>query len=338
MKVTCRWGYFTGTKSYPHSADPNQVTTDEATAIELWEYKDAIASYLLSQGLPDTMEMRLANCSTTKERWTTVSLDYQAKSAYTQADLQQAFLEMCCAKGADVKEFLTSLCYKCEELAAAGVQVTDEEYKRTILRGIPAELGTFASQLLSMATLISKSAPIDLDALVSHLYKETDRLKSRQAKGKKDNPTDEALTATASDDGRRQHCKGKCHNCGKLGHWAKECQSPKKDREDSAGTQSMQAPSTSSKPVNKPVGSANLTYDSEGDGFWMATEEAVDRMHLATAEPDLMLGAPDILKVALHQEEEIKIELGEEEWIGAVITPIKGDNHVRIELYDLGAT
>jgi hypothetical protein len=207
---------------------------------------------------------------------------------------------MRCAKGADVREFLTSLCYKHEELAAAGVLITDEDYKRTILRGIPAELGTFASQLLSAAALISKSAPVDLDALVSHLCEETDRLKSRRAKGKKDNPTDEAMTATASDNGRRRRRKGKCHNCGKMGHWAKECRSPKKDREDSTGTQSTQAPSTSSKPVNKPVGSANLTYDSEGDGFWMATEEAIDRTHLAIAEPDPMLGAPDILKVAPH--------------------------------------
>jgi hypothetical protein len=196
MKVTCRWGYFTGTKSYPHPADLNQVTTDEATAIELWEYEDAVISYLLSQRLPDTMEMHLANCSTTKERLTMVSLDYQAKSTYAQADLQQAFLEMCCAKGANMREFLTSLCYKCEELAAARVQVTNEEYKRTILKGIPAELGTFASQLLSMAALISKSAPVDLDALVSHLCEEMDQLKSCRAKGKKNNPTDEALTVT----------------------------------------------------------------------------------------------------------------------------------------------
>jgi hypothetical protein len=107
-----------------------------------------------------------------------VSLDYQAKSAYMQANLQQAFLEMHCAKGADMREFLTSLCYKHKELAAAEVQVTDEEYKRTILRGIPTELGTFVSQLLSVAALISKSALVDLDALVSHLCKEMDRLKS----------------------------------------------------------------------------------------------------------------------------------------------------------------
>ena len=77
-----------------------------------------------------------------------------------------------------------------------------------------------------------------------------------------------------------------------MGHWAKECCSPKKDKEESAGTQSAQAQSTSSKPENKPVGLANVViHDSEGDGFWMATEEAPDRLHLASTEPDLMLGA-----------------------------------------------
>jgi hypothetical protein len=51
-----------------------------------------------------------------------------------------------------------------------------------------------------------------------------------------------------------------------------------------------------------------------------------------------MLGTPDILEVALHRAEEIEIQLEEEEWIGAVITPTKGDNHVRVKLYDSGAT
>jgi transposase InsO family protein len=71
----------------------------------------------------------------------------------------------------------------------------------------------------------------------------------------------------------------------------------------------------------------------------MATEEATDWTHLATTEPDPMLGAPDINEVAPHrEEEEVDIQLGEEEWIGAVIVPIEGDNHTRVELYDSGAT
>ena len=225
MKVTRRWAYFTGIHRYPEPVDPAKPTREEATAIVQWEYEDSVASYLLSQRLPDTTEMRLANCSTTEERWDQVTKEYQAKSTYAQADLHQAFLDMRCAKGGDVRDFLASLCCKREELAAAGVSVTEKEYERTILRGIPSELATFASHLLSSALIIKSSAPINLDALVNQICEEADRLKSRRAKGqggKKDSTTDEALAATAPDDGKRRRRKGKCHNCGKQGHWAKE--------------------------------------------------------------------------------------------------------------------
>ena len=52
---------------------------------------------------------------------------------YVQANLHQSFLKMHCMKGEDVWEFLDSLCCKREDLAAAGVSVTDDKYKHTIL-------------------------------------------------------------------------------------------------------------------------------------------------------------------------------------------------------------
>ena len=204
MKVTRRWAYFTGLNPRPEPADAAQPTKEEAAAIIQWEYEDSVASYYLSQKLPDTTEMRLANCSTTKERWDIVTKEYQAKSAYAQADLHQAFLEMRCTKGGDVKEFLASLCCKREELAATGVPVTEKEYERTILRGIPSKLATFASHLLSSALIVHGATSVNIDALISQICEEADRLKSRRARGqggKKDH-TDEALSATASDDGR----------------------------------------------------------------------------------------------------------------------------------------
>ena len=55
--------------------------------------------------------------------------EFQAKSAYAKANLHQSFLEICCAKGGDIRKFLANLCYKKEELAAAGVHITDKEYE-----------------------------------------------------------------------------------------------------------------------------------------------------------------------------------------------------------------
>jgi hypothetical protein len=87
MKVTCRWAYFTGLSPYPDPIDPAKPTPEEAAKIVQWEFENSIASYLLSQRLPDTTEMRLANCTTTKECWDLVTKEYQAKSTYAQADL-----------------------------------------------------------------------------------------------------------------------------------------------------------------------------------------------------------------------------------------------------------
>ena len=92
---------------------------------------------------------------------------YQAKSAYMQADLHQAFLEICYAKEGNVREFLASLYCKWEELAATGVSVTKKEYEQTILWGIPSELVTFASYLLSLALIVYGATSIDLDALIN---------------------------------------------------------------------------------------------------------------------------------------------------------------------------
>ena len=64
----------------------------------------------------------------------------------------------------------------------------------------------------------------------------------------------------------------------------------------------------------------------------MATEEAVDRTHLASTESDPMLGAPDDFEAAPHQEGEEEIDLGvnlgEEELIRAVITPVDEDSRL----------
>ena len=88
----------------------------------------------------------------------------------------------------------------------------------------------------------------------------------------------EALAVTQGDRNRQQ--KGKCHNCGKQVHWARKCQSPKKDQQpnnsqsQSSGQSSQrqnQPPpyQNANKAKNKPVGSANAVNDGP-NGCWSA--------------------------------------------------------------------
>ena len=225
----------------------------------------------------------------------------------------------------------------------------DTKYCWTILHSIPSKLAMFASHIVSSG-LVYEHTPANTNVLIHQICEKADRVKSRHPKGaqqtqggKKDSPIDEALAATASEDRKQKRCKGKCHNCGKCGHWAQECRSPKKEKEEGVDTKTAQASttstatSTSTKPDNKPVGSANVIYDTEGNGFWMATEEATDHMHLASMELNPLLGESDAIVNMPHQKGE-KVVSSEEEWIGAVITPADKDQRVHVELYDSGAT
>jgi gag-polypeptide of LTR copia-type len=164
--------------------------------------------------------MLLQSFSTAHKCWVRLSQEFTAKTIFAQNDLQQAFFDMCCPKNGDIQQYLQSLSHKKEELAAAGVTVSDTEYQQTILWGIPDNLARFASQLLALAQLSSAAPAIDIDNLILHICEEAERTHNwrncgsqNQGGGKKDQQPDEAMAATTPNASKPKHHKGKCH------HW-----------------------------------------------------------------------------------------------------------------------
>jgi hypothetical protein len=325
-----RWSYFDGSKPCPVPKIKDKPTDAETDAIEKWEYEDQVARYLLSQRLPDTTAMRVSHYRTVKERWEKVTEEFIAKGVYAKNDLEHAFLLMRCPKGGDIRTFLTSLTYKREELAAAGVTISDKDYERTILRGIPEELAKYAAHLLGSARLNDPNAVVNTNTLIGHICEEAEWMKNHRTGsqlsqgGKKEGQSDEALAATGSEGGNKKCHKGKCHNCGKPGHWACECRSAKKEQGASGQAASSSPLGTSGKPETKLVGSANAvdttvdTPAADGDGFWMVMEE-VALVRVIGAEPDTLFDEPDEVSHAHAVSAEPDALLGESKILEEVV-------------------
>ena len=216
---------------------------------------------------------------------------------------------MQCLKGGDVQEFLSSLKKRCHELTAAGVTVTKPKYKHTIIYGLPGPLSTYASQTMGSLCLTCKLThkSFNMTDIINTLCEEADHLTTMkdsaqgQGKGKGKNwslppASDDALAATSPYEGSNSRCcKGKCHHCQKEGHWVCDCHTRKREEAMAAADQNAQAvqlnPGTTSKPKNKPVGSANHIYldDSDDNSFYMA-EEDIAHTYPDYVEPDPLMG------------------------------------------------
>jgi hypothetical protein len=306
MHVTRCWGYLDGSNKCPIPADQANPTSAEILEASKWDHKDEIVAYLLSQCLPNNIAMKVSYLPTAKEQWDAISHTFTEKSDYAKTELHQSFLDMKCEKGGDVQDFLESLDTRQHELEAIGVIITDTKYKHTILQGIPDLLTMFTSQMLSSLHAVSRytKQPIDTQELHRNIADEADHLKTcratkepHQAKGKKPAQMidhDEVLTTTNTYEGRNtRHHKGKCHHYGKEGHWAHECRTKKREEAAAAAANLSRQVSAgnTSKPDNKPVGSANIVTidDNNNNSSNRYCTTKVDVAHCTPPVPDPLM-------------------------------------------------
>ena len=275
MLITGRWGYFIGATMHPAPKDLDNPTTMETQEGLEWDREDAITSYLLSKCLPNDINLDIEQLPTTEEQWNAVCRTFTAKSDYAKTNLYQSFMDMRCPKGGNVRNFLNDLRTRCYELRAIDIAINDSDYKRTILHGIPEALAPFASTMLTHLNLGSKytGKPVDLLRFIDLVSEEANRMKAcctpegQFGKGKNGSQNDEALAVT--DGNGKKCCKGKCCHCQKEGHWARECFTKKWEEEaakaqatsQAQSSQAAQASTSTSKPENKLVGSANTMCD-----------------------------------------------------------------------------
>jgi hypothetical protein len=171
------WGHFDGTALRPEPKPviptlPLNVEHDEAAlaehkrhvqqairvaredetflaALEKWEEEENLAAYLLTQRISDTLLVVIESLSTVTEKWTRIYEEYSFKSLHSKTSMLNSFLESRVLKGGSIRDFLIQLREKRERLVQAGITLSDNDYRSTIIRALPTELAKFASMQLT---------------------------------------------------------------------------------------------------------------------------------------------------------------------------------------------
>lgn len=281
------WGHFDGSSKRPvpleatdtkpvageaaeaPAAKPVSPTAEELQAVKLWDKDELSAKSLLTQKIPDSTLMRIHSKKTVFERWAAIEKEYTEKGAYAQTDMRARFLESKCPEKGNVREFLDNLRVKREELASVGVEITEQDYRSTIISSLPYSLANFASAQLAAARMFATSKTIDPDALISLISEEYERQRTQQSrrtgKSKSDDPKDEAMAVGSSRGKGRfkgdRKPRGACWNCGEKGHFKDKC--PKPLKSSSHSEKDTKNPKDSK--GKKPDASANAVDDSDDD-------------------------------------------------------------------------
>jgi hypothetical protein len=101
--------------------------------LAVWDKDEAIALDLLTQRIPGSTVIWTMNLNSAAIMWAEIIREYTEKGTMAQTDLCTDFLQSKCPDRGDVREWLNSLWVKKEVLAEAGVTVSEEDFRSTII-------------------------------------------------------------------------------------------------------------------------------------------------------------------------------------------------------------
>ncbi|KZV84356.1 hypothetical protein EXIGLDRAFT_624329, partial [Exidia glandulosa HHB12029] len=130
-----RWGHFTGTSVRPSDTAP--LPAGRQAELDKWDTDEAIAKQMLTSRVPDSTVIRIQKHATVAARWAAVTAEYAVKGEYAAANMRERFMATKCGDKENVRKFLDDLAMKREELAAVGVEISDKDYRSTIINSIP---------------------------------------------------------------------------------------------------------------------------------------------------------------------------------------------------------
>ena len=205
----------------PLTEENKKLDTEWKKELKEWKQGEAITKQQIASSIPDSLFMKIRGKGSAYNIWTELGKHFEKRSKMVSIDLRRRIQETKCADKGDINEHLATLRTMRENLASMGETLSDVDFYSIIMGSLPASYDQYLSALNATSSVLGKQ--LSADDLMLTITEEFERrgLKTK-GKSKEDNVAFHADDSKKDKKGGSKR-KGDCHNCGKKGHWTRDC-------------------------------------------------------------------------------------------------------------------
>ena len=259
----------------PYTGDEQQQLKEWRNELKEWKQGEAIVKQQIAATIPDSLFMKIRGKTTALKIWEALQGDFQNKSRMVAIDLRRRLQQEQCTEKGDVRAHFAKLRTMREDLSAMGHPPGDDEFYAIILGSLPSSYEPFISALNATSSVVGNV--LSPDKLMQALTDEYDRRNLGKGAGKKE----ENVAFSAAEGSRKKGAgkgrkKGNCNNCGKPGHWARDCweegggKEGQRPKSKGKGKEEKEEAKPKDKERSKGKDSAASAKTDHDDAAWMA--------------------------------------------------------------------